>query len=195
MYIDGTYTSLKQFCEIKNIDQKLMKKYIKIVSVNDLELYKKISYKLNSQKKQRFSIIKNKIEYMLELIQNGVSDEFGNTWEFELLDYYLYIKFPFEQLEHIINSFNFTKEQLFSLRKFIKRYTGQRILLEQTLCNERLVFSINDELHEATSQNKIDAISFLRDNNIPLYYANYRAAVKRLIMGNLKKVSKKNNTR
>lgn len=190
MYVDGNYTSLKQFCEMKNIDQTLMKKYIKIVSVNDLELYKKLLSKLNIQNKQRFNIIKNKIDYMLELIQNGVIDENGNVQKFELLDYYLYVKIPFEQLGHIISSLCFTKGQLYVLRKFIRKYSEQREIMEQTIYNERLIFSINDEPYEVTHQDKIDAINFLRENNIPLYYANYHSAVKRLIMRNLKKVSK-----
>ena len=187
--------TIEEFCEIMNITKNEFYAAFECLESLDEDMYLKIKDKINNLKKQRYAILSNKVNTIVDNIINGIKVSDDEVRPFEILDYFLATKLDFNDFIDIYLKINpkASKEQLRSIKIFFAKNKLTTKIKTSTELSGSTVFMINDMPYEVSNDEKRDTINYLKSNNIPLYTKVYKQALRRHINGNLIEDGKVNN--
>ena len=146
----------------------------------------------NLEDKKEYNRIKNKLEEIYdiyinelnnayrikELIIHGIEDN-GQIRNFELLDYFESTKLGLNEFLNIIIK-NLSVNELRIVKRFVVE-NSKIIKSRQFTHVDKLSFLIDGKVESVTIEDEENAISYLKENNIPLMNATYKQAVKRYL--------------
>ena len=146
----------------------------------------------NLEDKKEYNRIKNKLEEIYdiyinelnnayrikELIIHGIEDN-GQIRNFELLDYFESTKLGLNEFLNIIIK-NLSVNELRIVKRFVVE-NSKIIKSRQFTHVDKLSFLIDGKVESVTIEDEENAISYLKENNIPLMNATYKPAVKRYL--------------
>ena len=195
IFLNPDVKSIDEFCEVMDITKKEFYTAFERLESLDEEMYLKIRDKINNLKKQRYAILSNKVNTIVDNIINGIKVSDDEVRSFEILDYFLATKLDFNDFLDIYLKINpkASKEQLKSIKIFFAKNKLTTKIKISTELSGSTVFMINDMPYEVNDDEKRDTINYLKSNNIPLYTKIYKQALRRHINGNLIKDEKVNN--
>lgn len=187
--------TIEEFCEIMNITKNEFYAAFECLESLDEDMYLKIKDKINNLKKQRYAILSNKVNTIVDNIINGIKVSDDEVRPFEILDYFLATKLDFNDFIDIYLKINpkASKEQLRSIKIFFAKNKLTTKIKTSTELSGSTVFMINDMPYEVSNDEKRDTINYLKSNNIPIYTKVYKQALRRHINGNLIEDGKVNN--
>ena len=194
IFLNPDVKSIDEFCEVMDITKKEFYTAFERLESLDEEMYLKIRDKINNLKKQRYAILSNKVNTIVDNIINGIKVSDDEVRSFEILDYFLATKLDFNDFLDIYLKINpkASKEQLKSIKIFFAKNKLTTKIKISTELSGSTVFMINDMPYEVNDDEKRDTINYLKSNNIPLYTKIYKQALRRHINGNLIKDEKVN---
>lgn len=165
------------FCSNNNITLDEFDKVLKYIESHDYKLAKMCRAKIKEDKKKE-------IQKIARMIKNGIKTKNGIR-EFDLLDYYLNTYVSFGVIRNVINEIEFSKEELESLRVFLKKYMYTKFIVKETIYKERVTVLLNNLPYVITKEDKDIVFEFLEENNIPLSDKTYIIALRRYLNNEL----------
>lgn len=200
-YVNSKFNNFNDYCKSIDVSLSQSRRYLEKVKANNIYLYNKFVYKEETIKKEIFNYNLSLAKVILNNIENGIYEN-DKYREFDLIDYYLLTKVDRRQiLKAIKEGLGSDYAKVFG--SFMSRYPDSNIINErgiEKILSERMIFGskidsegriIPGSGREITNDEKLYILSFLKDNNIPLYEEVYRNALKRYLNGNLEN-NKKN---
>lgn len=159
------YLTVEDFCKEKGIDKEIFNEYLSIILDYNLELFNQYSLKITNNS----NILINKIKQIITYINFGINEN-GIARLFDIIDYYLTIKIPLNNILEITKS-KLSNDEYLLLRAFV---FDNKALIKEDYSEE---FKITDEENEI--------IFFLNNNDIPVNSMTYNIAYRRYINGTL----------
>ena len=195
IFLNPDIKTIDEFCEVMNITRKEFDIAFERLETLDNEMYLRIKDKIHNLKKQRYAILSNKVNVIVDSIVNGIKVSDDEVRPFEILDYFIATKLEFNDFIDIYlkDNPNVSKEQLKSIKIFFAKNKLTTKIKISTELSGSTVFMINDMPYEVNDDEKRDTINYLKSNNIPLYTKIYKQALRRHVNGNLIKDEKVNN--
>ncbi|MGN0973531.1 MAG: hypothetical protein ACI4OT_02180 [Bacilli bacterium] len=187
--------TISDFCKKMNIDVKDFKKSVSIIQEADNELYEDYSKKIESIQSKNYKTILNEVNKLVDNIKKGVTNNLGQTRDYDAIDFYLDIKVSPKTINDSAKILSSTDYVV--LRKFLS---------ENHLLEKNTPFSLKPVLEEKTEINcardkdgipiagtgrvieeseKLAIVDFLKNNNIPINKRTYNVAFKRYINDDL----------
>lgn len=151
-----------------------------IINLNNLEDKKEYN-RIKNKLKEIYDIYINELNnaYRIkELIIHGIEDN-GQIRNFELLDYFESTKLGLNEFLNIIIK-NLSVNELRIVKRFVVE-NSKIIKSRQFTHVDKLSFLIDGKVESVTIEDEENAISYLKENNIPLMNATYKPAVKRCL--------------
>ena len=151
-----------------------------IINLNNLEDKKEYN-RIKNKLKEIYDIYINELNnaYRIkELIIHGIEDN-GQIRNFELLDYFESTKLGLNEFFNIIIK-NLSVNELRIVKRFVVE-NSKIIKSRQFTHVDKLSFLIDGKVESVTIEDEENAISYLKENNIPLMNATYKPAVKRYL--------------
>ena len=158
------YLTVEDFCKEKGIDKEIFNEYLSIILDYNLELFNQYSFKITNN-----NVLINKIKQITMYINFGINEN-GIVRSFDIIDYYLTVKIPLNNILELTKSILSNDEYLL-LRAFV---FDNKALIKEDYSEE---FKITDGEKEI--------IFFLNNNDIPVNSMTYNIAYRRYINGTL----------
>ena len=195
IFLNPDIKTIDEFCEVMNITRKEFDIAFERLETLDNEMYLRIKDKIHNLKKQRYAILSNKVNAIVDSIVNGIKVSDDEVRPFEILDYFIATKLEFNDFIDIYlnDNPNVSKEKLKIIKIFLAKNKLSTKIKTSTELSGTTVFMIDDNQYEVKQEEKIDTINYLNNNNIPLYTKIYKQALRRHVNGNLIKDEKVNN--
>lgn len=168
----------KEFCKKNNIKIEELEQAITYVRNRKLEIADKIYEKISKNElNKEISNIRN----IIGLITNGVNQN-GEVRQFDLLDYYENSKLSFKDFSIALEKKANNIDEYRKIKEYIKRYAG-KIKAAEKIIPTRLNISVkvNDKIYTSTEKDELDAVTYLKENNIPLLDIVYRQKLLRIL--------------
>ena len=183
-----------EYVKITNITRKEFDIAFERLETLDNEMYLRIKDKIHNLKKQRYAILSNKVNVIVDSIVNGIKVSDDEVRPFEIIDYFIATKLEFNDFIDIYlnDNPNVSKEKLKIIKIFFAKNKLSTKIKTSTELSGTTVFMIDDNPYEVKQEEKIDTINYLNNNNIPLYTKVYKQALRRHVNGNLIKDEKVN---
>lgn len=187
--------NISEFCKNMNIDEKSFKKAVGIVKEVDNDLYEDYFKRIESIQIKSYQSILNEVNKLVDNIKKGVTNDAGQTRNYDAIDFYLDINVSPKTINDSAKVLS--SSDYYILRKFL----GENHLLEK-----KSPFSLKPILEERTEINcardkdglpiagtgrvieeseKLAIVDFLKNNNIPINKRTYNTAFKRYINDDL----------
>ena len=194
IFLNPDIKTIDEFCEVMNITRKEFDIAFERLETLDNEMYLRIKDKIHNLKKQRYAILSNKVNVIVDSIVNGIKVSDDEVRPFEILDYFIATKLEFNDFIDIYlnDNPNVSKEKLKIIKIFFAKNKLSTKIKTSTELSGTTVFMIDDNQYEVKQEEKIDTINYLNNNNIPLYTKVYKQALRRHVNGNLIKDEKVN---
>ena len=194
IFLNPDIKTIDEFCEVMNITRKEFDIAFERLETLDNEMYLRIKDKIHNLKKQRYAILSNKVNVIVDSIVNGIKVSDDEVRPFEILDYFIATKLEFNDFIDIYlnDNPNVSKEKLKIIKIFFAKNKLSTKIKTSTELSGTTVFMIDDNPYEVKQEEKIDTINYLNNNNIPLYTKVYKQALRRHVNGNLIKDEKVN---
>lgn len=194
IFLNPDIKTIDEFCEVMNITRKEFDIAFERLETLDNEMYLRIKDKIHNLKKQRYAILSNKVNVIVDNIVNGIKVSDDEVRPFEILDYFIATKLEFNDFIDIYlnDNPNVSKEKLKIIKIFFAKNKLSTKIKTSTELSGTTVFMIDDNPYEVKQEEKIDTINYLNNNNIPLYTKVYKQALRRHVNGNLIKDEKVN---
>lgn len=143
----------------------------------------------------------NELASLVDYIKNGIQDESGNTYPFELVDYYLMFDMSLDELT-ILTAKIATYEQTTIINHFLYNYYKFNYPIVYTdIALDRVEEKTITIIHTDEDENPVKIIigkneneiirKYLNDHNIPINHITYNEVRKRLAYGRLNYEEKK----
>lgn len=158
------YLTVEDFCKKEGIDKEIFNEYLSIILDYNLELFNQYSFKITNN-----NVLINKIKQIIMYINFGINEN-GIVRSFDIIDYYLTVKIPLNNILELTKSILSNDEYLL-LRAFV---FDNKALIKEDYSEE---FKITDKKNEI--------IFFLNNNDIPVNSMTYNIAYRRYINGTL----------
>lgn len=191
MYIDGDYETVRSFINLNNLSLETFNILVETLSYHDQGLYNKYLQKINNDNTKRYASIVEMVKEMTQEMKNGIDGR-----SFDIIDYYRYIKIPFDDVLKIINGkLNAEETRLF--KRFVTKYNNLKELNENNInyiLSEIVEVECerdkNDNIIKGTGRiitrdEKVKIMDYIKSLNIPLNLASYRSAFDRYVKGYL----------
>ena len=179
---------LKQYLEKTKIPKKDFDKSLESIQKNKPELYQqyeKYNKKLQSEK---FAVLSNKCDIIIERMKNGViNEETNEKRDFDILDYYMYTNLTPEEFVNIIKE-KCNSNDMRIIKTFFTKNKGKK---DETKIIREMKYSINSV--EITDEQKEKIIDYLKSINAPVNIRTFKLAVKRYLNNEL--INEKGKTR
>lgn len=187
IFLNPDIKTIEEFCEVMNITKKEFDIAFEHLESLDKKLYLRIKDKINTLRKQRYAVISNKVNAIVDNIINGIKVSDDEVRPFEILDYFLATKLDFNDFFDIYlkNNSQASKEKLKCIKTFFAKNKLTTKIKTSTELSGSTIFMINDTPYEVREDEKKDTIDFLNSNNIPLYTKVYKQALRRYVNGSL----------
>lgn len=194
-YINSDCLSLKEYSQKTTTDINIIKKYLKIISKQNLELYTKYLQAEEVKHQLKWNYIEQKTEVLLDFLTNGITDSNNQIRDFDIIDYYELININFEEIVEHINERQYTSDEVRLLKKFINKPAARHRDYE-IKCIYECIHEINCQkdangiiIHGTgriiNDSEKEKIINYLEKIGVPISYKNYILAVNRYINNDL----------
>ena len=193
IFLNPDIKTIDEFCEVMNITRKEFDIAFERLETLDNEMYLRIKDKIHNLKKQRYAILSNKVNTIVDNIINGIKVSDDEVRPFEILDYFLATKLDFNDFINLYNkNRNIDIESLIAIKTFFaKNKLANKLNIKQEL-DGTTIFMIDDSPYEVSKEEKQAVLNYLRFKDIPLYIKVYKQALRRHVNGNLIKDEKVN---
>lgn len=181
-YLNGTIKSKVEFAFENGLQDKDLRMLRKVLKEDLPELYKK--YISKNRTKVNFASKAEELDKIIDGIMYGIEGR-----KFDLLDYYLITNCNFSTMNEVFELTDHDKEEKLALRKFFAEnckaipdmygYQDKNnpyIFNKKILMGEKLIICG----YEITEEDKLEAIDFIRDNNLPNYKKLYSIKIRRI---------------
>lgn len=101
-FIESDTKTIKEFCDLLNVDEKTFTKYVEIIKEYDPNLFNRYMEKTTEISNRSYAIIMSKAKSIIDKIKNGVELEDGTKRNFTIIDYYLTTKLNLDELFNLI---------------------------------------------------------------------------------------------
>ncbi len=186
-FLDGNYTSLTDFYVREGTKVKaLFIDSIAYVKDNDPDLYQEFVDKKESLLSKSMSDEIPNLENIVNGICNGVKTKDGHTRDFTYLDYCLMTSISLNTF--MKQGVKYAKEHEMNttvLFNFQEKYDMKNPFSLKGIFKENFVFKINGEDHSVTEEEKIIALDYIRDKELPREYRIFGDVVKAHLSGEL----------
>lgn len=164
----------KQFLEKYNISKKDFDKALESIKNNEPELFQQYKDYNNKLQSERFAVVSNKCNIIIDQIKNGViNEETNEKRDFDILDYYMYTNLTPEEYINIIKE-NYNGTDIRDVKRFFAKYNSK---IDETKMIREMKFIINSI--EVTEEEKEMIINYLNSINAPINIKIFRLALKK----------------
>lgn len=181
--------NMELFCKAKGIKQNCISHYLYVLKKYDRLFYEKYKENAKKNEEEKNLEIAKKIMY---LIKYGIATNDGMIRNFNILDYYLITDMSFYKAFTYIKKFK-NIEDIEIAREFFEKHKFVSPTSENLLLKARLILNVNNVQSEISYEEKAKAITYLKENNIPLSEPTYSIALKRILSGEVKILEENNN--
>lgn len=173
--------SLDHFCEMNSVDRKQLKNSIDLIARNDQIVYAAAIEKINIIEKPLKDHLNEVANNMLVGLSRGIEIDEGKTRSYDLLDYYMATSVSLTDFHTFVKG-TLNKTDQNKIAKFVSpnNYCKQ---IDDDIKEISIKMLKDGVLTLISDEEKNAAISFLEQNQIPIYYLTFQAALRRYVNG------------
>ena len=181
-------SSIDIYCKDNNIKINTFNKYIKLVSVMDVDLYNEFNSLIEKEKQNKTKTAKDSVNIICDLLKKGIMED-NNKRKMDVIDYYDYCHLSFDSLLKYAYKMKLSNDKKELIRKFIianrdydkeSKYDIRQILSEKVILGDGYVVE---------KEFKLSVMEKLKEKKIPINRKTYTLMFRRTIK-ELKKDSK-----
>jgi hypothetical protein len=183
----GKYNNnIELFCKANGMKSNNINHYLYVLKKYDELSYKKYKETIRKNEEYKNIEIAKRIMY---LIKNGIVTNGIEIRDFDILDYYLITNMSFHKTFTYIRKFK-NIDDIKTARNFFEKYRFANPAYENLLLRGKLILNIDNVQKEISYEEKTRAITYLKENNIPLLEPTYSIALRRILNGEIKVTEK-----
>ena len=168
---------INDYCEFKKISVRKFEKMCLLVRDNNSQLYEMYQLKINRYRNRVYAQIVEKINVIVKGIKDGIIED-EMVREFDLFDYYMITRIPFDSLLRIASDFLNSEDM-----KCLKGFIGKNREVSDMSANSIINMSIKIGDREILYAEKIAIIDYLRELNLPINYRLFSIILKKYLAG------------
>lgn len=173
-------TTIENYCKTNNIKINIFKKYVKLISIIDINLYNEFN-KLNKDSiSKNNNMSKDSIYIICDLLKKGITEN-DNTRKMDIIDYYEYCNLSFENLINYAYKMRLNSEKKELIRKFIianRNYDKENKTDIRQILSEKVILG---DGYVVEKEFKLSIIEKLKEKNIPVNRKTYTLMFRRCI--------------
>lgn len=174
-YINGGYYSIKDYCSKNNIEVPMFNSIVEIISIKDKELYEQYRKVAEKHSVVRYAELMRRMTGIINMIDNGITDDDKNTRKFDILDYYRMTSLPYSEIFEATKK-GLTADQAKSFKKFADE---NKIVPFQNIKEEVLEAKLIRNGKEISFSEKEIILKYLKKNGIPVSYRTFSTCLSR----------------
>lgn len=184
--------NIDEFCKDRNINRKDFQQFLLILRETRPNLYKEYERKIDVIEDSYIKSLENTITNIIDNICNGLKQDDGSIKKYQYLDYCLETNLSFEtfyKYAEKLGLINLNNRQL--IKNFISRNTNNKPLKTNEVLKTSYNVLLNGNQYRVSELEKLQALEYMRDLNLPQEVKIYKQVVKRYLEGNLNYYSSK----
>lgn len=184
--------NIDEFCKDRNINRKDFQQFLLILRETRPNLYKEYERKIDVIEDSYIKSLENTITNIIDNICNGLKQDDGSIKKYQYLDYCLETNLSFEtfyKYAEKLGLINLNNRQL--IKNFISRNTNNKPLKTNEVLKTSYNVLLNGNQYRVSELEKLQALEYMRDLNLPQEVKIYKQVIKRYLDGNLNYYSSK----
>lgn len=184
--------NIDEFCKDRNINRKDFQQFLLILRETRPNLYKEYERKIDVIEDSYIKSLENTITNIIDNICNGLKQDDGSIKKYQYLDYCLETNLSFEtfyKYAEKLGLINLNNRQL--IKNFISRNANNKALKTNEILKTSYNVLLNGNQYRVSELEKLQALEYMRDLNLPQEVKIYKQVIKRYLDGNLNYYSSK----
>ena len=184
--------NIDEFCKDRNINRKDFQQFLLILRESRPNLYKEYERKIDFIEDSYIKSLENTITNIINNICNGLKQDDGSIKKYQYLDYCLETNLSFEtfyKYAEKLGLINLSNRQL--IKNFISRNANNKPLKTNEVLKTSYNVLLNGNQYRVSELEKLQALEYMRDLNLPQEVKIYKQVIKRYLDGNLNYYSSK----